>query len=154
MLAAGKTEDAELELKTMLVAFPELPAPHINLGLIYLHNSRLADAEREFKAALEYSPQDVHALNGLGLVYRRTGRFADAEREYSQALTVDPSNMSANRNLAILYDLYLQAPEKALPLYQKCLELSGGSDKQVAEWIKDVSRRVGAAPKPTEGSTP
>ncbi|MGH8263721.1 MAG: hypothetical protein ACRET4_09590, partial [Steroidobacteraceae bacterium] len=60
------------------------------------------------------------------------------------------SNLGALRNLGVLYDLYLQMPGKALPLYQKYQELSGGADKQVAEWIKDVSRRAGVAPKPVE----
>jgi Flp pilus assembly protein TadD len=154
LLAAGKTQDAELELKTLAVAFPDFPAPHVNLGLIELRSSRFADAEQEFKAALTASPQDVHALNGLGLVYRRTGRFQDAEKAYTDALAADPANLTANRNLAVLYDLYLQAPEKALPLYQKYQELSGGTDKQVAEWIKDASRRAGASQKPAEGSAP
>jgi Flp pilus assembly protein TadD len=154
LLAAGKTEDAELELKTLIVAFPELPAPHVNLGLLFLRSARLDDAEKEFKAALEHSAEDAHALNGLGLVYRRTGRFPDAEKAYSQAIAADPAYTNAYRNLAVLYDLYMQTPERALPLYQKYQELSGGTDNQVGEWIKDVTRRAGSAQKPTESKTP
>src|SRR5882672_9606830 len=53
LLAAGKAQDAELEFKTMIVAYPEFPAPHVNLGLIYLRANKFADAEREFQAALQ-----------------------------------------------------------------------------------------------------
>jgi len=153
LLAAGKTQDAELELKTLIVAFPEFPAPHVNLGLMFLRAGRLPEAEQEFKAASERNAQDAPALNGLGLVYRRTGRFADAEHAYQQAIAADPAYAGAYRNLGVLYDLYLQAPERALPMYLRYQELSGGADKQVAEWIKDVSRRAGADHKPAEGKT-
>ena len=150
LLAAGKAQDAELEFKTLIVAYPEFPAPHVNLGLIYLRANKFADAEREFQAALQAAPQDARALAALGLTYRHLGRFQDAEKAYTGALASDPANLGALRNLGVLYDLYLQKPDKALPLYQKYQELSGGGDKQVAEWIKDVSRRAGATPKPVE----
>lgn len=154
LLTAGKNQDAELELKTLALAFPDYPAPHVNLGLLYLRTGRLPDAQAEFKVALERSPQDAPALNGLALVYRRTGHFPEAEKSYSAAIAADPAYAGAYRNLAVLYDLYLQAPERALPLYQKYQELSGGADKQVAEWIKDVTRRAGAQQKPAEAKTP
>ncbi len=93
-------------------------------------------------------------MDGLGLVYRRTGRFPDAEKSYQAAIAADPTYAGAYRNLGVLYDLYLQSPERALPVYQKYQELSGGADKQVAEWIKDVTRRAGAAQKPAEATTP
>jgi tetratricopeptide (TPR) repeat protein len=153
LLAAGKNQDAELELKTLALGFPDYPAPHVNLGLLYLRNGQLPDAEKEFKAAVERGPEP-RALDGLGLVYRRTGRFPDAEKSYQAAIAADPTYAAAYRNLGVFYDLYLQSPERALPVYQKYQELSGGADKQVAEWIKDVTRRAGAAQKPAEAKTP
>jgi tetratricopeptide (TPR) repeat protein len=153
LLAAGRNQDAELELKTLALGFPDYPAPHVNLGLLYLRNGQLPDAEKEFKAAVERGPEP-RALDGLGLVYRRTGRFPDAEKSYQAAIAADPAYAAAYRNLAVFYDLYLQSPERALPVYQKYQELSGGADKQVAEWIKDVTRRAGAAQKPAEAKTP
>jgi len=150
LLNSGRAADAELELKTMILAYPEYPAPHVNLGLLYVRANKYADAEQEFQAALKASPQDARALSGLGLAYRHTGKFAEAEKAYSAALAADPSSAGATRNLAVLYDLYLQMPEKALPLYEKYQQLSGGGDKQVAEWIKDASRRAGVAPRPTD----
>ena len=86
-------------------------------------------------------------------MYRRTGRFADAEQAYQRAVAADPAYASAYRNLGVLYDLYLQSPERALPMYLRYQELSGGADKQVAEWIKDVSRRAAAEQKPAEAKT-
>lgn len=153
LLTAGKNQDAELELKTLALAFPDYPAPHVNLGLLYLRSGRLPDAEREFNVAVEHGP-DARAFDGLGLVYRRTGHFPDAEKSYQAAIAADPTYAGVYRNLAVLYDLYLQSPERALPLYQKYQELTGGADKQVAEWIKDVTRRAGAAQKPAEAKTP
>lgn len=153
LLSAGKLEDAELELKTLIVAYPDLPAPHVNLGLLFLRANKFPDAELEFRAALKAAPQDVRALSGLALACRHTGKFREAEKAYSDALAVDPANLNALKNLGVLYDLYLQQPLQALPLYQKYQELSGGGDKQVGEWIKDVSRRAGVAPKPAPPPT-
>jgi len=42
--------DAELEFKQLSLAYPEYAGPQLNLGLLYLHDSRLPEAEAAFKA--------------------------------------------------------------------------------------------------------
>ena len=56
MMKAGRGTDAELEFKQLAVAYPQFAGPQLNLGLLYLKDSRLADAETAFKAAV---PREV-----------------------------------------------------------------------------------------------
>ncbi len=52
LMKSGRTTDAELELKQLVAGYPQLTGPQLNLGLLYLHDSRLPEAEAAFKAAL------------------------------------------------------------------------------------------------------
>ena len=52
LMKAGRNTDAELEFKQLVVAYPQFAGPQLNLGLLYLHDSRLPEAEAAFKAAL------------------------------------------------------------------------------------------------------
>jgi len=45
MMKAGRGTDAELELKQLSVAYPQFSGPQVNLGILYLKDSRYTDAE-------------------------------------------------------------------------------------------------------------
>ncbi len=47
-------------------------------------------------------------------------------------------------NLGVLYDLYLSEPQKALEQFEHYLALAG-ENKQVAGWVIELRKRVGAA---------
>ena len=57
MMKSGRNTDAELEFKQLIVAYPQFAGPQLNLGLLYLHDSRLPEAEAAFKAALQLRPE-------------------------------------------------------------------------------------------------
>ena len=65
LMKSGRTTDAELELKQLAAGYPQLTGPQLNLGLLYLHDSRLPEAEAAFKAALALSPSSAVAGNEL-----------------------------------------------------------------------------------------
>ena len=44
LMKSGRKTDAELEFKQLIVAYPQFAGPQINLGLLYLHDSRLSEA--------------------------------------------------------------------------------------------------------------
>jgi tetratricopeptide (TPR) repeat protein len=148
LMKSGRNTDAELEFKELVVAYPQFTGPQVNLGLLYLRDSRLPEAEAAFKAALEQKPSDAIAGNELGIALRRLGKFAEAEAAYQRTIAAEPNYAPAHLNLGVLYDLYLAQPQKALEEFERYLEIAG-ENKQVAGWVVELRKRVGAsAPAP------
>jgi tetratricopeptide (TPR) repeat protein len=143
MMKSGKATDAELEFKQLIVAYPQFAGPQLNLGLLYLHDSKLSEAEAAFKAALQSTPGNPVAGDELGIVERKLGKFSDAEAAYLRAISAEPNYAPAHLNLGVLYDLYLAEPQKALEQYERYLEIAG-ENKQVAGWVIELRKRVGA----------
>ena len=110
---------------------------------MYLHDSRLPEAEAAFKAALQAAPANAIAGDELGIVERKLGKFAEAEAAYLRAIEAEPNYAQAHLNLGVLYDLYLGEPQKALEQFQRYLEIAG-DNKQVAGWVIELRKRVGA----------
>jgi tetratricopeptide (TPR) repeat protein len=148
LMKSGRDTDAEPELKDLVVGYPQLSGPQLNLGLLYLRDSRLPEAEAAFKAALELKPTNAVAGNELGIVERKLGKFAEAEAAYQRTIAAEPNYAPAHLNLGVLYDLYLAQPQKALDEFERYIELAG-ENKQVAGWVVELRKRVGpAAPAP------
>jgi tetratricopeptide (TPR) repeat protein len=143
MMKSGRSTDAELEFKQLIVAYPQFVGPQLNLGLLYLHDSKLTEAEAAFKAALQAAPANAVAGDELGIVERRLGKFTDAEAAYLRAISAEPNYAPAHLNLGVLYDLYLAEPQKALEQFERYLEIAG-ENKQVAGWVIELRKRVGA----------
>ncbi|HXA36829.1 MAG TPA: tetratricopeptide repeat protein, partial [Steroidobacteraceae bacterium] len=154
LMKSGRNTDAELEFKELAVGYPELTGPQLNLGLLYLRDSRLPEAEATFKAALEHDPANAVAGNELGIVERRLGKFAEAEAAYQHTIAAEPNYAPAHLNLGVLYDLYLAQPQKALDEFERYIQI-GGENKQVAGWVMELRKRVGApAPAPAAKKEP
>ena len=143
LMKSGRDTDAELEFKQMVISYPQLTGPQLNLGLLYIRGSRLAEAEATFKAALERSPTSVIAGNELGIVERKLGKFAEAEAAYQRTIATEPNYAPAHLNLGVLYDLYLAKPQSALDEFERYIEIAG-ANKQVAGWMLELRKRVGA----------
>jgi tetratricopeptide (TPR) repeat protein len=152
LMKSGRNTDAELELKELVVGYPQLTGPQLNLGLLYMRDSRLAEAETAFKAALEHSPGNAVAGNELGIVERKLGKFAEAEAAYQRTIAAEPNYAPAHLNLGVLYDLYLAQPQKALDEFERYIEIAG-ENKQVAGWVVELRKRVGA-PAPATKKEP
>jgi tetratricopeptide (TPR) repeat protein len=139
-----RTSDAEFVFKRLTMAYPEFAGPQLNLGLLYLQSSRLPEAEAAFKAALERNPASAVAGNELGIALRRLGKFTQAEAAYQRTIATEPNYAPAYLNLGILYDLYLAEPQKALEQFEHYIQIAG-DNKQVAGWVVELRKRVGAA---------
>jgi tetratricopeptide (TPR) repeat protein len=111
---------------------------------LYLQSSRLPEAEAAFKAALERNPASAVAGNELGIALRRLGKFTQAEAAYQRTIATEPNYAPAYLNLGILYDLYLAEPQKALEQFEHYIQIAG-DNKQVAGWVVELRKRVGAA---------
>jgi tetratricopeptide (TPR) repeat protein len=143
LMKSGRGTDAELEFKQLIAAYPQFAGPQLNLGLLYLHDSRLSEAEAAFKAALALTPSNPVAGDELGIVERKLGKFTDAEAAYLRAITAEPNYAPAHLNLGVLYDLYMAEPQKALEQFERYIEIAG-ENKQVAGWVVELRKRVGA----------
>jgi tetratricopeptide (TPR) repeat protein len=144
MMKSNRRTDAELELKQLNAGYPQFAGPQLNLGLLYLQDSRLPEAEAAFKAALQISPANPIAGDELGIVERKLGKFADAEAAYLRAIAAEPNYAAAHLNLGVLYDLYLAEPQKALEQFERYIAIAGES-KQVSGWVIELRKRVGAS---------
>jgi tetratricopeptide (TPR) repeat protein len=145
LMKSGRNTDAELEFKELVIGYPQLMGPQLNLGLLYMRDSRLPEAEAAFKAALELKPNNAVAGNELGIVERKLGKFAEAEAAYQRTIAAEPNYAPAHLNLGVLYDLYLAQPQKALDEFERYIEIAG-DNKQVAGWVVELRKRVGAPP--------
>jgi len=143
VMAAGDFVDAELRFKEFLLQYPEYPGAYVNLAIIHASNGNDAAAKASIDAALALDPDYPAALNQLGMLLRRNGKFLQAEAAYLKAVTVSPEYALAHYNLGVLNELYLQRLDVALHHFETYQSLVG-EDKQVAKWIKDLTRRVAA----------
>jgi tetratricopeptide (TPR) repeat protein len=143
LMKSGRTAEAEAAFKQLAGAYPDLAGPEVNLGLLYLQGSHLQEAETAFKTALERNPANAIAGNELGITERKLGKFADAEAAYQRTIAAEPNYAPAYLNLGVLYDLYLAEPKKALEQFEHYIQLAG-ENKQVAGWMVELRKRVGA----------
>ncbi|MEZ5500137.1 MAG: tetratricopeptide repeat protein [Steroidobacteraceae bacterium] len=150
-LASGNDVEAELQLKQMTVAYPDLPGPWFNLGLLLRKLQRFDEALAAFAEGARRDPRSVAGLTEMGVTARLAGKFADARRAYEQALALDENDAALQRNYGVLLDLYMNEPVLALAAFRKYQQLAP-EDKQVAGWIADLERRAGGAgPSQTNG---
>ncbi len=140
-MAGGDFVDAELRFKEFLLQYPEYPGAYVNLAIIHSSNGNDTAAKASIDAALALQPNHPAALNQLGMLLRRNGNFLEAEAAYLKAVTVSPNYALAHYNLGVLNELYLQRLDVALQHFEIYQSLVG-EDKQVAKWIKDLTRRV------------
>lgn len=149
LLRDRRYAEAAAALQVMTQAYPDLPGPHLNLGLAFLRLERAAEAAQSIRRALEIKPGDAEAYNLLGLALREAGDFDGAREAYEQALKLDPRFADVHLNLAILLDLYLGQALLALEHYERYQEIAGAEDRQVKLWITDLKQRL-PAPLPAE----
>jgi tetratricopeptide (TPR) repeat protein len=150
LLKAERYADAERELKALIQREPKFAGPYANLGILYRRSGRSADAIKALDKAIDLNPRPAY-YNELAMVHRAEGRFDEAERSYERALALDPNYAYAHLNLGILYDLYLQAPDKALPHYERYQALVPSEGGTITKWIADLKRRATGTAEQAKG---
>jgi Flp pilus assembly protein TadD len=138
---AGRSDEAEKQLRALAQAHPELGGVHANLGLIHRQAGRTAEAVAALELAVQASPTQARFHNELGIAYRANGQFAKAREAYERALALDANFADAMLNLGILFDLYLGDGAKALELYDRYLVLAPNGDAAVTKWAADLRLR-------------
>ena len=86
---------------------------------------RHAVARQRYAKVIEYQPGSGRGHEAIGLSYQSDGIYKEAQDAFERAL-----------NLGIHWQQFVKNPRKALPYYQKYIEL-GGKDPRVAAWIDE-----------------
>jgi tetratricopeptide (TPR) repeat protein len=144
-MRGGNAVEAELEFKQMALAYPQLAAPDVNLGILYRKGGHLDQSEEALKSAVQRNGGSAVAWTELGVTQRWRGEFADAAASYEKAIAADPNFAPAYRNLGVVCDLYLGDPERALAALERYKELTG-EDRPVTSWIAELRQRTGKPP--------
>jgi tetratricopeptide (TPR) repeat protein len=144
---AGDLAGAERAFDTLGAQYPQYAGPLVNLAILRTRAGKLESAEQALQSALVRNPSNAQAFNHLGIVYRRLGRFKDADTAYQRAVELDPNYANAYLNLGVLCDLYLQQPQRALPAFERYLELLGQPDAKVSGWVTELKARVARSPR-------
>lgn len=143
---------ARQTLQTIVAQAPELTAPWLNLGIVWVALNEPGQARAAFERALASNPLNVDAYNHLAALERRQGQFAEAEQLYQDALAVWPHSVATHKNLGILYDIYLGRWPQALLHYEAAQYITeqtqGQPDQTLAGWIIDLQRRIAAGDQP------
>ena len=129
-------------LQSVVAEGPQYPGAATTLAIAWRRLDRSEDALALLETTLAAHDTYAPGWNEVGILHREAGRFGEAEAAYVKAVTVNPDYALAHFNLGILLDLYLGRHEQALVHYQRYQELVPDEDKQVARWIKDISRRI------------
>jgi len=144
MMEDGDYKRAEDLFKQMVVDYPKLSGPHINLGILALKSSNYLQAESYFQRARENNPDNAEIYNYLGVVYRQQGRFSEANVAYQKALERNDRMAKTYLNLGILNDLYLGNYLEAQKNYLKYQQLNP-DNKKINAWLTDLNSRIQAS---------
>lgn len=131
--------------KELLKAFPRSSLLAGELGLVQMALGHPAEADSFLRLALDRNPGNSHALLGMANLAMGRGDFKGAEGLLLDVLKLDPDDVEANFNLGALYFQNLAEPAKAVPYWQRFLELQPSDPeaprlRQLLEQIKTRSR--------------
>jgi tetratricopeptide (TPR) repeat protein len=101
---------------------PSSTLAKLNIGVIRLHQDRLAEAKTDFVDVLAIDPGDVKARTNLASVLVREGQPDAAIAEYNRVLAAEPGNAEAHYDLGNVL-LRTRRPAEAIPHYQEALKL-------------------------------
>lgn len=133
--------NAEKQLAAMVVAYPQLSGPYVNLGITYWRKKNIDKATETFTKAIEVNPLNSDAYLQFALMQREQGHFTEAEALYLKAIETWPHNINAHINLGILYDMYMGRFNEALEHYEMSQKLQEKPDRRIKGWVKDLQRR-------------
>lgn len=92
---------------------PEMAAPHLGLGLVFLRTARFAEAKQSLEHFLQHQPDHAEARVALAQALDRTGSALQAIEEYSRALALRPDPEIYIERSRLLADV-AHKPEEAL----------------------------------------
>lgn len=147
LLAEGDGDAARLELKRTLELRQDFLPAHSELARLALQSEDYPGAEQHLRRLLQADGKSAAAHLNLGVAYKGQGQLDKAMQEYDEAERLDPRLPQVALNRAILLHKHKDAPERALELYKKYLQLAGSelavsADAPVFALIKEAEQAI------------
>jgi tetratricopeptide (TPR) repeat protein len=131
LLAMGKTQAAEAEMKAAVEAAPNDAEVHDDLGSIEAQEKSWAEAQREFAAAVALQPQMARARLHLGLALEAQGESGAIE-QLSEAARLAPDDPLISLELGKALAA-AGKDDQAIPLFQQVLARQPGSTEAMLQ---------------------
>jgi tetratricopeptide (TPR) repeat protein len=124
---AEKQPDREkVQLEKALELNPGFAPAHAKLAEIALAHEDWASAETHLRKLLQQEGGNANAHLNLGVALAGLGQYDKAMAEYDLAEKGDPSLAAVYLDRGVILERHKDAPERAVELFKKYLELSGG----------------------------
>lgn len=120
---AGDPEEAIRAISTIIAEDPTIADAYFSLGNVLHRARRFEQAAEAFKKSLELKPDDSFAVLNIANSYQAMGRFDEAEKfvlDYIARGFEDSQLYFLLGNLKVHHN----EPEKAIPYFEKCLEVN------------------------------
>ena len=111
--ASGQVEEAEAELKRMIVDFPDDSNPLRELHVLYRQSGRDAEATEAIERAIEVDPTNVELLLGKASHLSKLLMTEESEATYRRVLALDPRHPLGHLGVAVCLDLTNRTEELA-----------------------------------------
>ena len=105
LAAAGKSDEAELQLKQMAKDFPADAKPLRQLHMLFKTESRDEDALEAIEEAVQRDPSDLELRLALASHQLSMLQHSAAEATYREVVALDPANELGNLGLAVVFEL-------------------------------------------------
>jgi len=117
-----------------VLASPDSPRSHNNMGDVYSNEGNIEGAIREFSKSIELKPDYADAYHNLATTYYRQGNIKEAVKIYKEAVSLNPELFESHFNLGIIY-LDAGQADSAIKELQKAAELrpQDANTRQVLE---------------------
>ncbi len=99
---AGKTVEAEEQLRRAAAVLTDNPEVFLNLGIVLQKQQRWDEAARHLEKVISLEPESAAAHFNLGVVYAGLGRIDDGIASLRHALALQPDYPEALYNLGVV----------------------------------------------------
>jgi tetratricopeptide (TPR) repeat protein len=98
----GELDKSAGVLRQAIALAPELPEPHLNLGVTLSRQGRVEAAEAAFREAIRMAPDLAAAHNNLAYLLAARDDVREAEFHFAEAVRLDPNYWAAHLGYARL----------------------------------------------------
>jgi serine/threonine protein kinase/tetratricopeptide (TPR) repeat protein len=141
-LAGGRSDEAIQAYQKAVEMNPYYWVNHNVLGNAYYQLADYGKAAESYRRVIELDPNNPYAYNNLGAVLVQSGKFREAVEPLEKSLQFSADGQ-AYSNLGIAY-FYLKQYDKAIPAYEKAVQLVPTSDMFVGN-LAEAYHLVGQA---------
>jgi serine/threonine protein kinase/tetratricopeptide (TPR) repeat protein len=136
-LASGRGAEAIQAYQKAVELNPYYWVNHNGVGNAYYQLADYEKAAESYRRVIELDPNNPYAYNNLGAVLVQSGKFQEAVEPLQKSLQFSADGQ-AYSNLGIAY-FYLRQYDKALPAYEKAVQLVPTSDMFVGNLAEAYS---------------